>query len=133
MLAKRLMMTLGIVIAAILLGLGLSMMAASRTMEELSPPVTSAAEQAVDEPKPSVPQTEEPGESPEPAETQGGSYLLREHEGRIAVFREGAETPELIFDVYTRMLPEPDQAALEAGILVRDYEELTRLIEDYIS
>lgn len=132
--AKRLMMTLGLVIAAILLGLGLSMLEASRTLKITVPSTYPAAEQTTDAPKPAAPapQSRQEASSPGPAPITTG-YLLREHEGRIAVFREGAKTPELIFDVYTRMLPEPDRAALKAGIAVQDYEELTRLIEDYIS
>lgn len=131
--AKRLMMTLGIVIAAILLGVGLSLMAAGRTAKELSPPATLSSEQTADAPKSPAPQAEKPAPGAAADETGSSGYLLRAYEGRIAVFREGSTTPDLIFDVYTRMLPQPDQAALEVGILVQDYEELTRLIEDYIS
>ena len=39
----------------------------------------------------------------------------------------------MIFDVYTRLLPQADQARLTEGISAPDYETLTRLIEDYIS
>lgn len=39
----------------------------------------------------------------------------------------------MIFDVYTRLLPQADQERLTEGISAPDYETLTRLIEDYIS
>ena len=41
--------------------------------------------------------------------------------------------PEMIFDIFVRTLPEMDQELLRQGIRVETYEELTRLIEDYIS
>ena len=65
--------------------------------------------------------------------TMTAGYLLRSYEGRLAVFRQGCDTPELIFDVYTRLLPPADRDRLETGISAPDYETLTRLIEDYIS
>ncbi len=39
----------------------------------------------------------------------------------------------MIFDIFLRTLPEMDQQLLQEGIQVETYEELTRLIEDYIS
>ena len=39
----------------------------------------------------------------------------------------------MIFDIFVRTLPDPDQQLLRQGIEVETYEELTRLIEDYIS
>ena len=45
---------------------------------------------------------EEPQPPQEPKSPAG--YLLRSYEGRLAVFRQGCDTPELIFDVYTRLL-----------------------------
>ena len=93
---RRLMLSLAVAIAALLLGLVLAFL--SRTS------------------------------APPPA-----GYLLRSYEGRLAVFRQGCDTPELIFDVYTRLLPPADRDRLETGISAPDYETLTRLIEDYIS
>ena len=78
-----------------------------------------------------TPVREEPQPPQEPKSPAG--YLLRSYEGRLAVFRQGCDTPELIFDVYTRLLPPADRDRLETGISAPDYETLTRLIEDYIS
>ena len=109
---RRLMLSLAVAIAALLLGLVLAFL--SRT---------SAPPPADDSPEPApARQTETPA-----------GYLLRSYEGRLAVFRQGCDTPELIFDVYTRLLPPADRDRLETGISAPDYETLTRLIEDYIS
>ena len=42
-------------------------------------------------------------------------------------------TPDLVFDVYVRTLPETDQEQLQRGIWVASYDKLTELVEDYIS
>lgn len=68
-----------------------------------------------------------------PAASGGESYLLRAYEGKLAVFTSDLVTPDLVFDVYVRTLPEYDQEQLERGIRVGTYEELTGLVEDYIS
>lgn len=123
---RRLMLSLAVAIAALLLGLVLAFL--SRT---------SAPPPADDSPDPTpVRQTETPvREEPQPPQEpkSPAGYLLRSYEGRLAVFRQGCDTPELIFDVYTRLLPPADRDRLEAGISAPDYETLTRLIEDYIS
>ena len=49
------------------------------------------------------------------------------------MFGKESESPELIFQVFTRNLPQYDQQALQDGIGVRDYEELVARIEDFIS
>ena len=60
-------------------------------------------------------------------------YLLGEYNGRVSVLSPGTREPEMIFDIFVRTLPDPDQQLLRQGIEVETYEELTRLIEDYIS
>ena len=108
--AKRMLFSLAVVITALLLGLVLSFAARGSA--------------------PAVP--EEPSPAPQQPEPQGG-YRLQSYNGRLAIFREGSDTPEMIFDVYTRLLPQADRERLEQGITAPDYETLTRLIEDYIS
>ena len=60
-------------------------------------------------------------------------YIIREHEGHIAVFAHGATIPQIIFDTQVKFLPDFDRAQLGEGIEVWSYDELTALIEDYIS
>ena len=131
--AKRMLFSLAVVIAALLLGLVLSFAArgsAPAVPEEPSPaPQQPAAEPTVPEPLPAETPVDTQPQQPEP---QGG-YRLQSYNGRLAIFREGSDTPEMIFDGYTRLLPQADRERLEQGITAPDYETLTRLIEDYIS
>ncbi len=60
-------------------------------------------------------------------------YVLRIHEGKLAVFIGDKKQPEIIFDQYVHLLPDVDRRELEKGIEVENYEELLRLIEDYTS
>ena len=66
-------------------------------------------------------------------EISGMEYVLKDYDGRLAVFKTGQEEPELVFDVFVSTLPEYDQTALQSGVAAKDLEELNRLIEDYIS
>lgn len=136
---KKLILSVAIIILAIFLGMFLSWQySATRTPAAqpegtYSPSGSAAQEQENEpvEPAPGTPSDEEPA-SPGEISLPGG-YYLRDHEGRIAVFPAGSDIPELVFDVYTRMLPQSDQDLLQQGVYVADYEELTRLVEDYIS
>ena len=69
----------------------------------------------------------------EPSEQPSAGYYIRDWNGRVCIIRDGEETPEMIFDIYTRLLPEYDQQQLQKGLYVESYEELTAMIEDYIS
>ena len=60
-------------------------------------------------------------------------YMLKEHNGRIAVFPAESDEPELVLDVLVKYLPDFDRTQMQQGIQVKDYEELVRLIEDYTS
>ena len=60
-------------------------------------------------------------------------YLLKEYEGRLAVYKKNSTEPDMVFDLLIKMLPEYDQEQLKQGLYVRDYRELVDLIEDYIS
>ena len=67
---------------------------------------------------------------PEPPAPTG---YLRDYHGRVAFFEPEAdpESPEQVYDIYTRLLPESDVLALQAGVKVSSEEELERLLEDY--
>lgn len=60
-------------------------------------------------------------------------YVLKEFNGKIAVFKKDDEVPHFIFDVYINNLPTDDQKELVNGIYAKDDIELNRLIEDYSS
>lgn len=60
-------------------------------------------------------------------------YILREFEGRLAVYFNDEPNPQKVFDVYTSTLPPYDRGQLQQGVAINSYEELVQRIEDYIS
>lgn len=61
-------------------------------------------------------------------------YIIREHEGRVAVFSAADEQePEMILDTLVKYLPDYDRSQLAQGIPVYSYQELVSLIEDFVS
>jgi hypothetical protein len=60
------------------------------------------------------------------------AYIIKEYEGRIAVFIPGQESPQMTFTL-AKFLPDYDRIQLREGIPVKDYETLSVMIEDYIS
>lgn len=67
-----------------------------------------------------------------PAGAMGDGYLLREMDGRVAVFcPEDAAEPRLITDIRVRNLPPADRIELIAGVGASDWETAARLLEDY--
>ncbi len=60
-------------------------------------------------------------------------YLLKEYNGKLAVYFSNSKTPQTVFDLYLSTLPEYDRGQLRLGVPVKDYEELVQRIEDYIS
>lgn len=65
--------------------------------------------------------------------TENDIYILKESDGKLAVFLEGEEQPREVFNVYIKTLPSYDQGQLHQGIKVESYGDLISLIEDYIS
>ena len=82
-----------------------------------------------------------------PAKTQGNveissvsvartapMYILKEHNGALAVFAPNSATPvREIPNIALNTLPEYDRKLLKTGIKVYSEKELQRLIEDYDS
>ena len=66
-----------------------------------------------------------------PSETPS-EYLMREHEGKVAVFNEDG-TVYRIFEVNVSLLPEYDKILLKEGIEIAGDGELRARIEDYTS
>lgn len=98
-------------------------------MEEaaaVAEPAEGIAKEQQAEPKPTQPDMAAPKEQ-EPV------YWLRAADGRLGVFLEDAEHPEMILDVYLGSLPLSDQQALQSGICAGSYRQLVSMIEDYIS
>lgn len=60
-------------------------------------------------------------------------YIIKEFEGRVAVFGEDPDHPELILDTLVRHLPAYDREQLQEGIEVQTAEDLAARIEDYTS
>jgi len=60
-------------------------------------------------------------------------YTLREHAGKIGVFKNGETLPISVLEVDIRTLPESERVALAHGIHVTSEEELSKRIEDYSS
>lgn len=61
------------------------------------------------------------------------SYIIKEYNGKLAVFESGSDTPFRITDLDIAILPEADQKALESGIEATNRKELNRILEDYCS
>lgn len=68
------------------------------------------------------------------AVSQTSLYIVKEYEGKIAIYKTGEENPtQVLDDPYISNLPQADQQRLHEGIPVFTDDELTALIEDYTS
>lgn len=77
--------------------------------------------------------TEETSEVSSAVDTKPTMYILKDYNGKIAVFEPSEDTPEQVLDVYVQNLPTMDQQMLKSGIEVDSEQELRNLIEDYDS
>jgi len=60
-------------------------------------------------------------------------YIIREYDGRVAVFARGESTPEVVLERLVHHLPTYDRIQLREGVRVFTQEELQERIEDYTS
>ncbi len=60
-------------------------------------------------------------------------FLLGNHKGYLALWKEGQPEPYQIFPLKVDSLPEHDRLELEKGIPARSETELSRLLEDFLS
>ena len=68
------------------------------------------------------------------SETEGeNKYILGIQNGRLVVFKNGADEPFLVTDTFVSSLPKTDRINLENGVEVEGERELKRAIEDYCS
>ena len=61
------------------------------------------------------------------------SLLLGVHNGNIALWQDDDPEPVRVFPYRVSVLPERDQALLEAGIQIESESRLHSLLEDYLS
>ena len=57
-------------------------------------------------------------------------YILREHEGNIALFKEGEEEPIAVYSAPMESINPADQQLLKEGIRICGMTDVARLIED---
>lgn len=63
------------------------------------------------------------------------SYVLRENEGRLALFIKYSNGDEQIhsdYDISVNLLPESDRKSLEKGIELDSLNDALQLVEDYV-
>ncbi|NMB30736.1 MAG: hypothetical protein GX988_04770 [Clostridiales bacterium] len=60
-------------------------------------------------------------------------YIIKEYNGRIAVFISNQQEPMREYDTYVNTLPDKDKELLKNGIVAMNDEELRDRIEDYTS
>lgn len=77
--------------------------------------------------------TAEPSPTPEPTPTPEPEqeYIVRAHQGCMAVFRPGENAPLEVTDTRIASLRRADQMLLREGIPVRGNEALAKLLEDF--
>ena len=82
----------------------------------------------------SAPEVSAPSDvsAPSASASQSG-YLLREYEGKIALYVLPSDTPEEIYDIYVSLLPETDIARLQKGIPADTRAEAEAYLADFDS
>lgn len=68
----------------------------------------------------------------ENASVEEDKYILKDYNGRIALFFQNETKPIEIYDVFTSSLPESDAKALKDGVSVTD-DKLKKILEEYTS
>lgn len=61
------------------------------------------------------------------------TYIVKNFNGRVAVFEDSNSTPFRVTDVNIKDLPKDDQILLESGITANSKEQLNSILEDYLS
>lgn len=82
---------------------------------------------------PTPPQSSYEPEPPQSSSQTEQFYILKEYEGKIAVFSSDSDKPIKITNASVSKLPQSDQQNLKAGIQVQNQKELNRLLEDFCS
>lgn len=82
---------------------------------------------------PSTTQTSSAEESSEITSQLKEFYILKDYNGKIAVYSSLLDKPIEITDASITKLPKSDQDALKSGIKADTKKELNRLLEDFCS
>lgn len=64
------------------------------------------------------------------ASANAQTFVLREYEGKIALFYGGEELPAAVYETSVEEFYPADRELLQKGIVLNSREELVRLIED---
>lgn len=115
---------LAVTVAAITIVVGVAIVAALLPEKQASVPIQ--------EPVTDVARDQRQPEE-ESAPPKDYLYIMKEFEGRVAIFGEDPVVPEIVLDKYVSHLPEYDQIMMKEGIKIHSAEELDARIEDYIS
>lgn len=65
--------------------------------------------------------------------TEEKHYILKDFDGRLALFSNESGVPIEIYNIFTDSLPEEDKSEIKTGIKAKNEEELQKLIEAYLS
>ncbi len=60
------------------------------------------------------------------------TYILKDYNGRIALFEKGSTEPIEVYDIFTQSLPEKDIKIIKDGITVNQ-ADIQLILEEYLS
>lgn len=78
-------------------------------------------------------QAAEPNKQDKKEKPKKQGYIIKDYGGNIAVFENDEKKPFRITDIEVKNLPEADRKELKNGITAQNNEQLTTLLEDYLS
>ncbi len=59
------------------------------------------------------------------------NYIISDYGGKVAVFEENNQSPVVVYEIYTHLLPENDIELLRKGIKVSSLSQLQSRLEDF--
>lgn len=71
--------------------------------------------------------------NPNTVSTNSYTYIIKEYNGKLAVFESVQEKPYKVTNLSLTILPEYDKQLLQKGIEVSSVKELNKILEDYLS
>lgn len=80
-----------------------------------------------------TPDTVQQEQTAETAPSNANGYIIKNFQGKVAVFRSGDEILMNITDTEINSLPDFDKQQLQIGVYAANERELKRLLEDYCS